>query len=176
MNLREPATKCEREARILALCEDHLIREESLVAWVLESLQSVRDSFLNCDLSHLPSLQARQRELLAAEQEIAPEREKLRSSLAPLLGISPTDVTLRTAALALAEPVRERLLRRHARLVEMVRSSARLRRHNASLLGYARGFLDCLLGGLTETSGGEGYGPQGERRGVCYGPFLEARV
>jgi hypothetical protein len=153
-----------------------LTREETLVAHVLESLQSVRVAFLKRDLSHLHSLQARQRELLAADQEIAPEREKLRSSLAPLLGVSPAEVTLRTAALALGEPARQRLLRRHARLVEMVRSAEQLRQYNASLLGCARGFLDCLLGGLTATSGGECYGPQGERRGVCYGPFLEARV
>ncbi len=176
MNLREPATTCEHPAKILALCEGHLTREESLVAQVLDSLQRVRDAFLSRNLSLLPSLQARQRELLAAEQEIAPERERLRSSLAPLLNIAPAEVTLRRAALALAEPARQRLLRRHAQLVEMVRASEQLRRHNASLLGYARGFLDCLLGGLTETSGGEGYGPQGERREVCYGPFLEARV
>lgn len=176
MNLREPATTCEHEARILALCEDHLKREETVIAHVLESLQGVRDAFLKRDLSHLPLLQFRQRELLAAEQHIAPEREKLRSSLAPLLGIAPTEVTLRTAAFALAEPARQRLVRRHSRLVEMVRAAEQLRRHNASLLNYARGFLDCLLGGLTAASSGESYGPQGERREVCYGPFLEARV
>jgi hypothetical protein len=176
MNLREPATIYEHDARILALCQDHVTREEMLVARVLDSLRNVRDAFLKRDLSHLPSLQARQRELLAAEEEIAPERDKLRISLATLLGIAPAEVTLRKAALALAEPARQRLLRRHARLVEMVRASEQLQRHNASLLGYARGFLDCLLGGLTATSGNEGYGPQGERREVCYGPFLQARV
>lgn len=171
-----PLNPREREASILRLCDEHLTREESLLADLRQTLHQVRDAFVERDLTFLVTLHDKQEQLNQLGQEIAQARERLREALVPVLGVAAGEVTLRAAALALEEPARGRLLARHGRLVEMVRESEQLTRHNAALLGYARGFLDCLFANLTGTRANEGYGPQGERRGALYGSFLEARV
>jgi len=166
----------QREAKILALCEDHLSREETLLADMLLSLRQVREAFFQRNLNVLPSLQSRQKQIARTATEMAAARERLRDVLADLFGISPGEATLRAAALALPEPARGRLLQRHARLIELVREADQLSQQNAALLGYARGFFACLFAGLTGTTISERYGPHGERRGGVYGSFLEARV
>lgn len=158
------------------LLEEHLTREESLLADMLETLRAVREGFFRRDLAILTTLQERQEQLQQTSQEIAAARERLRETLAPLLALPAAEVTLRGAALALEPPARERLLHRHARLSALLREAEQLRRHNASLLGYARGFLDCLFAPLSVAGSGERYGPQGERRERECRSFLEARV
>lgn len=165
----------EHETRIAALCEDHLQREEILLADLLLSLRQVREAFFQRDLSILVTLQGRQDQLKQTAGELAATRDHLRVILADLLGIPPAEATLREAALALSEPKRERLLQRHARLIELVREAEQLSQQNAALLGYARGFFASLLAGLIGASFSERYGPQGQRHGGMYGSFLEAR-
>lgn len=166
----------ERETRILTLCEEHLGREETLLVDMLASLRQVREAFFQRNLNILPSLQSHQKQLRANAVDLAAAREGLRATLADLLNISIEEATLRTATLSLPEPARGRLLRRHARLLELVRQADQLSQQNAALLGYARGFFDSLLAALTGARSSERYGPHGERRGVTYGSFLEARV
>jgi hypothetical protein len=168
--LREP------EARILALCEDHLSHEETLLADRLLSLRQVRDAFFQRNLNILPSLQSHQQQLTRKATEMAGAREQLRETLADLLDIAADKVTLRGAALSLQEPARGRLLQRHARLSELVHEADQLSQQNAALLGYARGFFASLFASLTGTSISERYGPHGERRGGVCGSFLQARV
>ena len=165
-----------REARIVARCEDHLRCEETLLAELLLSLRQVREAFFRRNLNILLTLQSRQDQLAQTASELAAARDHLRIQLADLLGLAPAAATLRAAAEALSEPARGRLLRRHARLIELVREADQLSQQNAALLGYARGFFASLLAGLTGTSISERYGPKGERRGGMYGSFLEARV
>lgn len=176
MEHRIPPLLHEREARIVALCEVHLICEEMLLADLLLSLRQVREAFFQRNLSVLLTLQDRQDQLRRTARELAAARDRLRATLADLLDISADEATLRAAALALSEPARDRLLQRHARLLELVREAEQLSQQNAALLGYARGFFASLLAGLTGASLSERYGPQGERRGGMYGSFLEARV
>lgn len=176
MEPRIPPLLCEREARVLALCEDHLSREELLLADMLLSLRQVREAFFQRDLHILPSLQSQQKQLTRQAAEMAAAREQLRADLADLLAISVEGATPRTAALTLPEPARGRLLEHHGRLLEMVREAEQLSQHNAALLGYARGFFACLFAGMTGTSISESYGRHGERCSGMYGSFLEARV
>jgi hypothetical protein len=176
MERRTPPPHREPDTRLLALCEDHLTREETLLAEHVHSLRQVREAFCQRNLSILPTLQGRQEQLAHAATEMAAAREDLRATLADLLGVSPSEATLRAAALALAEPARGRLLQRHARLTELVRQADQLGQHNAALLGYARGFFDSLFAELIGTCVSERYGPDGERRTGAYGSFLEARV
>lgn len=166
----------ERETRILTLCEDHLSREETLLADMLLSLRQVRDAFFERNLNVLPSLQNHQKQLTLKATEMAAARERLRHTLADLLDTVAEKATLRAAALALPDPARGRLLQRHARLCELVREADRLSQQNAALLGYARGFFASLFATLTGASISERYGPRGERRGGVCGSFLEARV
>lgn len=176
MEPRIPPLLPEREATILTLCEDHLSREESLLADMLLSLRQVREAFFQRNLRILPALQSQQKQLTRQAAELAAARDHLREALADLLAISAEAATLRAAARTLPEPARERLLQHHGRLVEMVREAEQLSQHNAALLGYARGFFACLFAGMTGTSISERYGPRGERRSGMYGSFLEARV
>lgn len=176
MRLRTPPHLPDRDEQTLSVCEKHLEREEALLAELLATLRQVRDAFLQRDLTILPTLRDRQENLARTSEEITQARDQLRESLAPLLGISAAEVTLRAAAASLQSEARERLLSRHARLTEMVRESDQLSRHNAALLGYARGFLDCLFARLTGGGGAERYDPRGERRALSHGSFLEARA
>jgi flagellar biosynthesis/type III secretory pathway chaperone len=176
MSSLPPTTSPERDAQVLALCESHLAGEESLLAEMLQSLRQIRAAFVERKLGSLATLQDRQQQLVQANQDIARLRERLRAALSTLLNMPAEEVTLRGAALALAEPARGRLLARHARLVELVREAEQLNHRNASLLAYARSFLDSLFANLTGTSVNESYGPRGERRGALCGSFLEARV
>jgi flagellar biosynthesis/type III secretory pathway chaperone len=171
-----PPTSRERDAPILALCEAYLADEEALLADMLDSLRQVRAAFVERNLNGLATLQNRQEQLVRTSQEMARLRDRLRDSLAPLLGVASDRVTLRAAALSLDEPARGRLLARHASLIDLIRETEQLNHHNATLLGYARGFLDSLFACMTGTTVNESYGPRGERRGALCGSFLEARV
>jgi len=153
-----------------------LADEEALLADMLGSLRQVRAAFVERNLNSLATLHNRQEQLVRSSQEIARVRDRLRDSLSPLLGVPAGEVTLRAAALSLTEPARGRLLACHASLVEMVREAEQLNHHNATLLGFARGFLDSLFACMTGTTVNESYGPRGERRGALCGSFLEARV
>ncbi|HZV04098.1 MAG TPA: flagellar export chaperone FlgN [Gemmataceae bacterium] len=166
----------EVETRILALCEEHLSDEESLLTDMLHSLRQVRDAFFQRNLKILPTLQTRQEKLKREAEDMATARERLRAMLADLLGISEQEATLRAAALWLPEPARGRLLQCHARLNELIREADLLSQQNAALLGYARGFFACLFAGLTGTNTTERYGPQGERHSGTFGSLLEARA
>jgi hypothetical protein len=166
----------EVERRISALCEDHLTREETLLADLLLSLRQVRDAFFQRNLNVLPTLQIRQQQLAQEAIEMTAARGRLCAALADLLGISEQEVTLRTAALSLPPPVCEQLLQRRTQLAMMVREADQLCQHNAALLGYARGFFTCLFTGRTGTGAGEYYGRQGERHDGAYGPLLETRI
>ncbi len=137
-NRLPPASSHQRDEQVLALCESHLADEEALLADMLDSLRQVRAAFVERNLNRLATLQSRQEQLVRTSQEMARLRDRLRDSLAPLLGVVSAEVTLRTAALSLTEPARGRLLARHQRLVEIVREAEQLNHHNASLLGYAR--------------------------------------
>lgn len=171
-----PPPPNERELRIVALCDAHLDREETLLADMLHSLRQVRDAFFERNLSILPTLHRRQ-EILAREAAVmAAVRMRLREVLADLLAMSPDEATLRVAALAVSQPARGRLLQRHAQLCELVRQADRLAQQNAALLGYAREFLASLFADPNSGATGERYGPLGERRGVAVGSLLEARV
>jgi hypothetical protein len=176
MRRPQPAILRECDARILSLCETHLAREEALLADMLRTLREIRAAFVQRNLNGLAALQTHQEQLAQTGQEMGRSRDQLRESLAPLLGVPASEVTLRAAALSLPEAVRGSLLDRHAHLVELVRQADQLNHHNAALLGYARSFLRGLFASLTGTSVSEGYGPQGERRAELCGSFLEARV
>jgi hypothetical protein len=166
----------EVESHILALCDEHLTREETLLADLLLSLQQVRDAFFQRNLNVLPTLQIQQKQLAREATEMAAARERLRTALADLLGVSEQQATLRTAALSFSTPARYRLLQRRTQLATLVREVDQLCQQNAALLGYARGFFACLFGGLTGAGTSERYGRQGERRNGTYGPLLETRV
>lgn len=171
----------ERETRILALCDDHLAREESLLAELVQSLRQVRDAFCQRKLNALPTLQSRQMQLAHEAMEMAAARDRLRADLADLLGVSVPDATLRAAAMSLSPPAREQLLERRSRFIDLLREAEQLTQHNAALLGYARGFFACLFAGLMDAGNSERYGRPGDRQAppappVRVGTFLEARV
>jgi hypothetical protein len=166
----------EVETRILALCEDHLTEEELLLTDMLQSLRQVREAFFQRSLQSLPPLHSRQVQLTRESMEMEVARDRLRSALAELLGVSEQDVTLRAAAMSLSEPARGRLLQRHTHLSELVREADLLSQQNAALLGYARGFFTCLFAGLTGTNTTERYGPSGEQNGGPLGSLLEVRA
>lgn len=176
-----PSPASERETRILALCDDHLVREETLLADMLKSLRQVRDSFLQRNLNVLPTLKSQQDQLTKAATEMASARDRLRAALADLLGVSVQEATLRAAALSLSPPARDRLLQSRGRLSAMLREVEQLSQQNAVLLGYARGFFTCMFASLIGAGGSERYGPQGDRQvpltpPLRVGTFLEARV
>ncbi len=164
------------ELRIVELCDAHVNREESLLADMLASLHGVRSAFLERNLNVLPTLHGHQERLAREAVALTAARLRLRESLADVLAISPSEATLRAAALALEEPARGRLLQRHAGLCELARKVDRLAQQCAALLGYARAFLVALFAGPNGIGVGERYGPHGERRGVAVGSLLEARV
>lgn len=164
------------ELRIVELCDAHVDREETLLADMLDSLQGVRNAFLERNLNVLPTLHGHQARLAREADALAAARLRLRESLADLLAVSPTEATLRAAALALEEPARSRLLQRHAGLCDLAKKVDRLAQQCAALLGYARAFLVTLFAGPNGIGAGERYGPQGERSGVSVGSLLEARV
>jgi|SRR5579875_769208 hypothetical protein len=163
-------------ASILALCDDHLTREEVLLAELLFSLRQVRDAFFQRNLDVLPTLRMQQQQLAQKAIEMASARDRFCAALADLLGVSMQEATLRTAAQALPPPARDQLLQRRAQLAAMVREVDQLCQHNAALLGYARGFFACLFAGRTGADVSERYDRQGERHNGTYGPLLEARV
>ncbi len=101
MERTTPTLLREAETPILALCEDHLTREETLLADMLHSLRQVRDAFCQRNLSVLPTLQSHQDELTRQAAEMTAARDRLRAALADLLGIAPQEATLRAAALPL---------------------------------------------------------------------------
>ena len=171
----EPPIPRRSDVDVLALCQNHLAREEALLGDMLASLRLVRAAFVERELHRLEVLQLHQEQLAGNSQEIAQAREQLRESLAPLLGVAPDEATLRAAALSLDEPARGQLLQRRDRLVELIREADQLNHHNAALLGYARAFLSNLFASLTGTIASERYGPRGEPRGALCGSFLEAR-
>lgn len=171
-----PPSLSDRDGETLSHCEAHLSHEESLLADMLRTLREVRAAFVRRDLSVLSTLRERQQHLQKNSEEIAAAREQLRESLAPLLNIAAAEVTLRAAAQSLGATARASLLEHHARLTAMVREVEQLSRHNAILLGYARGFLECLFAGMTGVAVGERYDPHGQRRTTSYGSFLEARA
>lgn len=163
--------------RILALCEDHLTREEKLLADVLLSLRQVRDAFFQRNLKILPTLQTRQRQLAHEAAEMAAARERLRAALADWLGVGMPEATLRAAALSLSAVARDRLLERRGRLAAMLREIEQLSQQNAALLGYARGFFTCLFSeGRVGNPSSLRYGRQGAPHDEIYAPLLEARV
>lgn len=169
------------QSSILQLCDDHLSREETLLADLLLSLRQVRDAFFQRNLAVLPTLQIRQKQLAREATEMAAARDRLRVVLADLLGVSVPEATLRAAALALSQAARDRLLQRRGRIAAMLREADQLSQHNAALLGYARGFYACLFAGLTGADNSQRYGRQGQRRvplvpAPRVGTFLEARV
>jgi hypothetical protein len=167
----------EQQARILALCDDHLTREETLLADVLLSLRQVRDAFFQRNLKILPTLQIRQKQLANEATEMAAARDRLRTALADLLGLSVPEATLRAAAMSLPPAERDRLLHRRSRLAVMLREIEQLSQHNAALLGYARGFFACLFSrGRIGNSSYSLYGRQGEPYDGNYGPLIEAQV
>jgi|GEM_PF-3383765 hypothetical protein len=170
----------EVERRVVALCDGHLTREQTLLADLLRSLRQVRTAFLQRTLSVLPALQLQQKQLVQEATEMAAVRDRFRTALADLLGVSEQEVTLRAVALSLSPPARDRLLQRRDHLAAMVREADQLCQHNAALLGYARGFFACLFAGLTGASPNECYGRQGERQSPLVptrtGTLLEARV
>jgi hypothetical protein len=176
MERTPPPPRPEADSQLFALCQDHLTREESLLTNLLHSLLQVRDAFCQHNLDILPTLQNQQKLLLQSAQQMAQSRDSLRDVLADQLGIARKEATLRSAALSLEEPERGHLLAQRNRLTQLVREADQLSQQNAALLGYARGFLTCLFASLTGTNPSERYGPQGERHGVLYGSFLEARV
>lgn len=171
-----PALLRATETHILALCEEHLTAEETLLADMLHSLRQVRDAFFQRNLKILPTLQIRLEQLTREAIGMTAARDRLRATLANSLGVSEQEATLRTAALSLPEPARSHLLQRRDRLIELMDEMDRLSQQNADLLGYARGFMACLFAGLAGTHASERYGPQGERNGGTIGPLLEARV
>ncbi len=171
-----PTLLRENETRLVSLCEDHLVAEESLLTDLLHSLRQVRDAFFQRNLKILPTLQARQEELTKQAMAMAAARDQLRNALAELLGVSPREVTLREAAGTLQEPARSRLLARHARLCKLVRETGQLSQQNAALLGYARSFFASLFADLFGAKLSERYGPQGERSDGTIGFLLEARA
>src|SRR6185437_8346873 len=175
MSRPESAILREHDAQILSLCATHLAHEEALLADMLRTLREVRAAFVQRNLNGLAILHTRQEQLVQVSQEMARSRDQLRESLAPLLGVPASEVTLRAAALSLPQSVRGSLLDHHARLVELVRQADQLNHHNAALLGYARGFLRGLFASLTGISVSEGYGSQGESRAGLCGSFLEAQ-
>lgn len=163
--------------RILALCDDHLTREEMLLADVLLSLQQVRDAFFQRNLRILPSLQIRQKQLAQEATELAAARERLRAALADWLGVGVPEATLRAVALSLPADASDRLLQRRRHLAAMLREIEQLSQQNAALLGYARGFFACLFSeGRIANPASLRYGRQGQPHdGIC-SPLLEARV
>jgi hypothetical protein len=171
-----PPSLPDRDGETLSVCEAHLTQEEALLTEMLRTLREVRAAFVRRDLSVLSTLRERQQHLQKSSEEIAEARKELRASLAPLLGIPAAEVTLRAAAQSLGSTAHASLLKYHARLSAMVREVEQLSRHNAILLGYARGFLECLFAGMTGVAVGERYDPQGQRRTTNYGSFLEARA
>jgi hypothetical protein len=176
-----PLLSPEAQTRILAICDDHLTREETLLADLLLSLRQVRDAFFQRNLSILPTLQNRQEQLAREATEMAGARDRFLVALADLLGVSMPEVTLRAAALSLPQPARDRLLQRRALLAARVREADQLSQHNAALLGYARGFFACLLADPIGTGNSERYGRQGERQvplvpTLRVGTLLETRV
>jgi hypothetical protein len=180
VNLNPPLSR-EVQTRIRALCEDHLTREEKLLADLLLSLRQVRDAFLERKLDVLPKLQSRQNQLAREATEMEDARDRLRATLADWLGVPVQEVTLRTAALALPPPACDRLLQRRAGLVTMVQEAEQLSQHNAALLGYARAFFTCLFAGTSGPGNSERYSRQGERQAppvpaLHAGAFLESRV
>jgi hypothetical protein len=172
MNRPHPASPHDRDARVFALCAEQLAREEAVLQVVLLSLRQVRDAFLQRNLDNLPALQSRQEQLARTNTETVAERERLREQLAPLLGIAPARVTLRAAALSLAEPARGQLLRRRDRLLQQIEESKRLTQQNAALLNCGRDFFERLFASLTGANLNERYGPQGERRPAACGSLL----
>lgn len=172
-----PALAPEQQTRLLALCDDHLTREENLLADVLLSLQQVRDAFFQRNLKILPSLQNRQKQLAGEAAEMATAREQLRAALADRLGVSTPEATLRAAAMSLPPIDRERLLQRRGRLAALLREIEQLSQQNAALLGYARGFFTCLFSeGRVGNPPSLRYGRQGAPHDEIYAPLLEARV
>ena len=176
-----PGPISERETRTLALCDDHLAREETLLGELLQSLRQVRDAFFQRNLNILPTLQSRQKQLAQEAIEMAAARDQLRTALADVLGVSVAEATLRAAAMSLSPPARDRLLERRGRFITLLQEAEQLTQQNATLLGYARGFFACLFAGLTDADISERYGRPGDR-GVPSAPplrvgtFLEARV
>ncbi len=169
------------QTRILALCDDHLLREERLLADLLLSLREVRDAFFHRNLNILPTLQNRQQQLTREAIAMAAARDRFLAALADQLGMSVPEVTLRAAALSLPQPARYRLLERRAEIATMVREAEQLTQHNAALLGYARGFFACLLADPAGAANSERYGRQGERQVPLVptfraGTLLETRV
>ncbi len=181
MECPTPLLSSEAQRRILALCEDHLTHEEALLADLLLSLRQVRDAFFQRNLSILPALQIRQKQLAREATEMAAARDRFLAALGDLLGVSIPEVTLRAAALSLPQPARDWLLHRRAQLVARVREADQLSQHNVALLGYARGFFACLLADPTGAANSERYGRQGERQvppvpALRVGTLLETRV
>jgi hypothetical protein len=177
----KPLLSLQTQMRIQALCDDHLTREETLLADLLLSLRQVRDAFFHRTLNVLPALQSRQNQLAREATAIASARDQLRFALADLLGVSVDEATLRMVAESLPPCARERLLQRRVRLAAMVRQADQLSQHNAALLNYARGFFTCLFAGLTNAPTSERYGRQGERQvpvaaTLRAGTLLESQV
>lgn len=174
MNRPHPANLRDRDARIFALCEAHLTRQEAVLEELLLSLRQVRDAFIQRNLHQFPSLQFRQEQLARTGVELAGELDCLREQLASLLDIVPPQGTLRAAALVLPEPERGHLLQRRDRLLQLIDETKRLAQRNAALLDCGRDFFAKLFASLTGANVSERYGPQGERPAAASGSLLVA--
>ena len=160
---------------LLQLWTDHLNREEALLDATVHSLRQVRTAIMNADFNRLPNLLAFQDNLALDADPIARARESLRETLAPYLGVSPVEVTLRRATAWLQSTYGINHLVGCERLVQRLHEAETLRCTIVTLIRSSLAFYQKLLGSLAGGTSPDRYGPGGKWQGSASGSLIQGR-
>lgn len=167
-----------RDSKILGTAADqllvHLEDEQASLAGLLNAVRDVNQALKALDDEALrKSLEAEVREL-SSNAAIQQRRHQLRDSLAELLHVNPSEVTLRQLVVMTTGSMRQSIERLWNSLLEMAREMERLNRQNAAMIGQslaiARGVVEQLTG---VTAVNESYNSIGARAQADVGPLMQ---
>ncbi len=153
----------------------HLQREEVLLDATVKSLRHVRTAIIDADWERLPDLLTFQDHLRAEAHPLAQARESLRKQLAPHLGVSPEDVTLRGVTIWFRLASGTNPLVGCERLMQKLNEAETLRCTIATLVRSSLSLYQNLLGRLAGGESAERYGPGGKWQGFASGSLIQGR-
>ena len=130
-------------------CLQHLDREESLLAQILETLGRVREALLRGDQRALSAAVQEQETTAQAAHEVSRSRAALRQQIADCSGCSQAAVTISNLAEAVGGGLRSRLLEKRARLAHLTSQIEAIQRGNSALARESVALLNRLLGHFT---------------------------
>ena len=153
---------------------DHLNHENDTLSAMLDAIRGVHVALRDLDDEALQiSLEAESREL-TTNVAIQERRRELQFELAPLLNVSPQDVTLRRLSAATSGNARDSIMSIWRSLSEMATEIDRLNRQNAAMIGQSLAIARNVLEQIAGVSGaGESYSATGTRAESHVGPLMQ---